>query len=931
MHFLRKLLPTDGLYCVALALDGDKGYKHYFHSSVEDTISRIKALDDGGNTVFLAQASFEENTRRTQKNAKSVRAFFFDIDCGEGKPYAGQREAVAALKEFVEETGLPFPAVVSSGYGLYAYWFLEDDVPAGNWRMFGQMLKKVAAATGFKVDPVRTADSASIMRPPGATNRKRGTTKPVQLVRDSDPIPNEKFIELLEAAAKRCKVDRSALQPPKRNDDINADFLDIGQEEVEFSALLIADKCAQLKKLRDSRGDVDEPIWYASLGVLRYTIESPDIIQEWSSGYAGYSPEETAAKIQHHEESGARPTTCAYFGEINPDACLACPSKNKIKSPISLGRPEILPMELEPEELTPPEPFLRTKKGLVYVEDGNQMVFYDQDLYPAWTAYDEGEGYEVMSLRHTTPHDGDKETLLRSSLVNDPKALMVSLADNHVKVMGNKEKKIMVAYLEGYMKKLQANRAMKKMLTQMGWRELGGELVFVLGKKVFHRDGTVDDAALSNSVPTAAEAFATKGDPNLWTEQTAKLDAPGMEAHAFTLLAGAFGAPLMRFTGFDGAMISTVGPSGSGKTLMARWAQSAYGDNLRLMMLRDDTRNSLVSRLGTYGSLPLTVDEVTNISADELSDLVYRVTQGRDKARLGRNAVERPSLNHWNTLAVVSSNESLYGKLASLKCDASAEVNRLFEYTVDSNLALGRDSATEVFRTIQNNYGHIGERYVQYLVGHTAEHQAKIDQLTAHIDAATNAQPDERFWSAIAAVAIYGGLIARKLGLIQFEITPILEWVITTIKSMRDGKIDMVRDSISLLGQFLDENANHRVVVKVDEDNPKKGVSQVIDPRGALHIRLEANTYQMYISRPVLSKWFASHYGDFSKFCKEMEDLGALRKGHTRKSLGAGTNYASVPQRCLRFDLSNPILGHVKMKMVSDLRQAEKDAVAGIE
>jgi len=60
-----------------------------------------------------------------------------------------------------------------------------------------------------------------------------------------------------------------------------------------------------------------------------------------------------------------------------------------------------------------------------------------------------------------------------------------------------------------------------------------------------------------------------------------------------------FGAPLLKFTGFDGAMVSMFGGSGAGKTLLMRWVQSIYGFHNDLLMLRDDTRNALVSRLGS--------------------------------------------------------------------------------------------------------------------------------------------------------------------------------------------------------------------------------------------------------------------------------------------------------------------------------------------
>jgi uncharacterized protein (DUF927 family) len=219
---------------------------------------------------------------------------------------------------------------------------------------------------------------------------------------------------------------------------------------------------------------------------------------------------------------------------------------------------------------------------------------------------------------------------------------------------------------------------MTMLMNQMGWKtDNEGKPFFVLGQKIFYHDGTIKDASLARHVPSAAKGFRSAGDLNLWAEATKLLDQPGMEPYAFALLCG-FAAPLTKFTGFAGALVSMVGDSGIGKTLMLRFNQSIYGFHEDLIMLKDDTRNALISRLGTYGNLPMAIDEVTNQDGLELSEFVYRITQGRDKVRLTKNSEERKVINNWNTLACVSTNSSLIDKLSGLKHDASAEINRVF-------------------------------------------------------------------------------------------------------------------------------------------------------------------------------------------------------------------------------------------------------------
>src|SRR6185369_556202 len=121
-------------------------------------------------------------------------------------------------------------------------------------------------------------------------------------------------------------------------------------------------------------------------------------------------------------------------------------------------------------------------------------------------------------------------------------------------------------------------------------------------ERLFKRDGE-EVTGFAQNIPEVAKAFHAKGELAAWTRATRIFSLPGMEPLAFAFLAGAFGAPLMRFTGFAGAVVALVGPSGIGKTLVGEWVLSAYGDPEKLKLLKNDTVNASVSRLGLYGSL----------------------------------------------------------------------------------------------------------------------------------------------------------------------------------------------------------------------------------------------------------------------------------------------------------------------------------------
>jgi hypothetical protein len=591
-----------------------------------------------------------------------------------------------------------------------------------------------------------------------------------------------------------------------------------------------------------------------------------------------------------------------------------------------LGRPDPVAIQTDEEECEPPEGYKRSEEGLFKSEDDRWVKFYDQDLYVARLAYDESLGYEVMTIKHRLPHEGEMECTIRSSLVNDGRTLMTALADNHIKIVGKKEKNLMVGYLESYQVRLQRKRRMSNLMCQMGWKEArNGTPMFVLGKKIFHADGSVEEASLAKNVPAAVEGYRTSGDLDTWSEATRVFGKPGMEPFAFALLS-AFGAPLMKFTGYDGALLSLVGRSGIGKSLVQLIIQSVYGYHSSLTMLQGDTRNSLVKRLGVYGNLPLTIDEITNMYGKDLSELVFQITQGREKTRLNERAVEQANANRWNTLAITSSNSSVVERLSDNKHDASAEINRVFEYHIGRHEAFQGEATEQLYWTIHENYGHAGEKYIRHLTANADKLQVAIKQAKEKIDGKIGAKGEERFWSAVAAVNYLGGLIAHRLGIIKFDPTPALEWSAQTIFDMRNSKEELAEDSVGVLAQFLDEYAAGRLVV-TGVVNGWQNTVIVEQPRGSLVYRMEVDTKRLYISRAVFKAWLAKRWGAYGEVKKELEYRNVLKNANGRRNLGAGTYLSGAQQAVWEIDLTAPALN---AEIIEKVILAEQLAENGI-
>jgi len=904
--------------------------RHRFFESQNDAITYFKNIDKPGTEIYLAQASFKTNENRKQTNALAAKNFFLDIDCGVTKPYANQQAGINALKLFVKTTELPLPSIVISGNGLYAHWILDHEIPIENWSRIARVLKKVVGASEFKVDFGLTANSSCVLRPIGSTHRKDpGNPKPVRLLYEASDISLDEFTVPLFKAVKKFKL-TSGLIGKSKQTDLNDEFAVYTSQESDL--LKIAEKCSQVSYVRSQKGNVEEPMWYAFIGLARHCTNGESLIHEWSSGHPEYSVEDTTAKIEQHKNSGAGPTTCSFFFGLAPDRCLGCKLINKIKSPIVIGHPLPAHAEAPQNEVPePPKPFLRTEKGLAYFDEGEgvPVIFYEEDLYPVSFQYDSSLECETATFRHHMKHEGWKEFTIKSSIIPDSKSLITTLWANHVKIIGQKGKKCMAQYIEGYMRELQNNRRLSNLCSQMGWQEDEGGLAFVHGTTAYYKERSPETVGFSRNVPSAAKGYKTSGELLPWIDLTSTLDTHKFAPYAFALCSGAFGAPLMRFTGYDGAIVALVGKTGHGKTLMQRWVQSAYGHHASLMMYKEDTKNALVARLGLYGSLPLTIDEISNIDAMDLSDLAYRVTQGRDKARLDVNSREKANLNKWNTLAIVSSNHSLLDRLAVAKADASAEINRVFEFELHRPEALDHILGAKIFNTIDMNYGLIGQIYLQEIVRNQDKHQENIANLTAEINKKAHCAPEERFWAAIAAVTIYGGLIARKIGIIKFEIAPLVDFACAAISAMRGEKKEMIRDAVTVIGDYLSDTRSNTLVV-TDTIKRHTDAREIILPTGSLKNRVEFDSRTLFISVSSFREWAARKYTNVGETRRELIQIGAMYPLNSarKKVLGGGTPIAGAQQHCWVLDLKHPSIGQQAAQLVSDINAVEKESEA---
>src|SRR5882724_5909205 len=266
LAFLTCVLPADGYSCAVIfnsnsPRPGIDKPRHVFCETIEQLTETILANDKIGRTVYHACASFREPSRRTQANALGAASFWLDVDAGPGKAYPDAEAAARAALSFCDRRQLPRPVLVGSGNGVHCYWPLERRLEPDEWFQYANTLKSVCGAEGLKADPSRTADIASILRPPGTYNRKDGERLVQFDFQSLVRYPIKAFEHLTGSTPKRDR------RPVKLPGGSIASRILSGSTYGTVCADTIADQCAQLDAFRAS-GNLPEPQWYAAIGVL---------------------------------------------------------------------------------------------------------------------------------------------------------------------------------------------------------------------------------------------------------------------------------------------------------------------------------------------------------------------------------------------------------------------------------------------------------------------------------------------------------------------------------------------------------------------------------------------------------------------------------------------------------------------------------------
>lgn len=919
------------MYCVWANRISDGRKVQKFYPTIDALIHAAHNLDSEGYDAYFALGTFDDSGSRVASHVRQLRAFFLDLDCGPTKDYATQTEALAALRTFCKQAKLPRPTLINSGRGVHVYWRLVSPISRETWHPVAERLKALCKRNGLHADPVVTADAARVLRVPGTHNHK--DEPPTEVVVVGEIGGAVEFVEFSNMIGDEDDVLAKAKKYVPREADAMMQALS-GSIVSKFKTIMmktVAGKgCAQLGNAVANQADMSEPVWRAALSIAKFCVDGGKAIHKISDKHPDYSHDATEEKASLIKG----PYLCERFDEYKPGVCPTCPNWGRIKSPISLGREIeeaddddniVVQKPLGIADAVPiqyvipkyPQPFFRGKTGGVFKrgkqvvnEDGEvdeeaskDKLVYFNDLYVVRRLKDAELG-ESLVMRLHLPKDGVREFTLPLTAVGSKDEFRKYLAMQGVAVLNVAD---LMEYTMRWVNELQFKSEAEDACRQFGWTDDNGTS-FALGNMLVFKD-RVEVNAPSGATVGLFPYFQPKGSLAGWKETMKFYERPGMEPHQF-MVGMAFGAVLMEFQPINAAAFHMYSKeSGLGKTTGMLAGASIWGDPDLLMMQERDTFNSKMNRAEVYKNIVCYMDELTNTKPQDLSDFAYQLPSGLQRNRMGpKGNVERVRGKPWKTMFGTTGNTSMIERISLYKALPKAEAQRILEHRVE-RLEFASKAETDGFATaVKENFGVAGVPYLQYVMTNLEAVKELANTTQQRVDLAANLTAENRFWSALVSRTITGLLVAKKAGLIDWQIGPVVAWAVKTMQTAQSMVREMNTDVESILTDYLAEHYNSMLRIKSTDDarKPVTGLDHLIQPdaipRGNSFVaRYEYDIKKLYLLPKPLKEWCGKQQINYSGFVEGLK-TGRTKATKHKMRLSKGTQMNLPPTDVLVID-----------------------------
>jgi hypothetical protein len=250
----------------------------YQQDTFQTTDEAIELIADnlGNANIWGSMGTFTPGSSREAVNAVSLKSFWLDVDAHGKGPYGTPDEALAGIKTFIRDAGLPAPNFIHmTGHGVQVFWVLPSPISKPDWQPVADDLQELAKRTGLGADDI-TADAARILRVPGTRNF-RDPDHPVETVlQEVNPNHTDRASFHAAISTALSKLPPPPQKPPKA---LPAGIPDTPENVALVKAMLGA-----------IDPDCDYDIWRNTCWAVAASglINAEELAADWSAGGASW-------------------------------------------------------------------------------------------------------------------------------------------------------------------------------------------------------------------------------------------------------------------------------------------------------------------------------------------------------------------------------------------------------------------------------------------------------------------------------------------------------------------------------------------------------------------------------------------------------------------------------------------------------------------
>jgi len=304
---------------------------------------------------------------------------------------------------------------------------------------------------------------------------------------------------------------------------------------------------------------------------------------------------------------------------------------------------------------------------------------------------------------------------------------------------------------------------------------------------------------------------------------------------------------------------------------------------------------------GILNSLPCTMDEITTMDEQTAVSLIYAFSEGREKIALDQyRNIRTPS--KWAGPTIVTTNTSLVQKFSSVQSNDDPLRARTLEIPQHDRDFISKDEegfrnrGDKFYMSILKNYG--------WALPELAHAVAKMGGEESVLNRGRGAfnkkyqfdfEAKERFHTELVTNSWIMGTLAKRLGLIPFDVDETVEYMYNAVLEERVAAEASRQDVFDILGQFMQENNNRIIEVLEEYGSNKEQVLQPAPDKAIARLKLvyDANNKvlpgsQLAINLKAFREWLGKTNDNMDRIIRELDSEGGLVSARERITMFKG-------------------------------------------